>query len=117
MQQNFYFSYTYDLTNSSQRASKSKDPHPDMRFMWNHFIYNNFMSKQVSKGWRLPIIQGYVGHFSTQISNGDQCSYYLISRRCIETPGTGHTFAGMNTMGKVSNYIETEQIITLSPAG
>ncbi|PRP73038.1 phosphatidylinositide phosphatase SAC1-like, partial [Planoprotostelium fungivorum] len=56
--QSFYFSYTYDLTNSLQRnESPIGKTKPDKRFVWNDAALQPFSS--VHKEWITPIIQGY----------------------------------------------------------
>ena len=90
-----------------ERALNATTKDPDHRFMWNHFIYNNFTSKHVSKGWRLPIIQGYVGHFFIQLQS-DCLLYFLISRRSHLQSGTRYISVGLDDEGNVANFNETE---------
>ncbi|XP_068114429.1 phosphatidylinositide phosphatase SAC2 [Hyperolius riggenbachi] len=64
----FYYSWTYDLTNSVQRQSasdKSEKPlwqRVDERFFWNRHMLQDLIDLQEENGgfWILPIIQGFV---------------------------------------------------------
>ncbi|XP_075071639.1 phosphatidylinositide phosphatase SAC2 isoform X2 [Mixophyes fleayi] len=64
----FYYSRTYDLTNSVQRQSTSgKSGLPlwkrvDERFFWNRYMLEDLIQLQDQHGgnWILPIIQGFV---------------------------------------------------------
>lgn len=79
---NFYFSYTYDITNSLQKnltqpplassaspeANDNSLKHNDM-FVWNHYLLSaGFESLDSKSGWILPLIYGFV----------DQASMYAI---------------------------------------
>jgi hypothetical protein len=79
---NFYFSYTYDITNSLQKnltqpplsSSSESEPndgslkHNDM-FVWNHYLLSSgFKNINSKSGWILPLIYGFV----------DQASKYII---------------------------------------
>lgn len=61
---NFYFSYTYDLTrtlqfNMTRKNRREDSPLPlyDDKFVWNHFLLQPLFNK-VSARWILPCIHG-----------------------------------------------------------
>ncbi|XP_075468166.1 phosphatidylinositide phosphatase SAC2 isoform X1 [Ascaphus truei] len=64
----FYYSWTYDLTNSVQRQSsgeKSQLPlwqRVDDRFFWNKYMIEDLINIKDPQGssWILPVIQGFV---------------------------------------------------------
>ncbi|KAM3912674.1 phosphatidylinositide phosphatase SAC2 isoform 2-T2 [Leptodactylus fuscus] len=63
----FYYSWSYDLTNSVQRQSTSEAGLPlwrrvDERFFWNRHMLEDLIELQDVHGglWILPIIQGFV---------------------------------------------------------
>ena len=63
LSKNFYFSYTYDITQSLQ-VNLTKKVHlkiSDM-FMWNFFLTRQ--SDDLSTDWILPIIHGFVDQAS-----------------------------------------------------
>lgn len=79
---NFYFSYTYDITNSLQNnltqpplakptstdeEKETADPgllHNDM-FVWNHYLLSSgFKNLNSRSGWILPLIYGFVDQAS-----------------------------------------------------
>lgn len=78
---NFYFSYTYDITNSLQKnltqpplapsgsasSSELNDDslkHNDM-FVWNHYLLSaGFENLDSKSGWILPLIYGFVDQAS-----------------------------------------------------
>ena len=60
----FYFSYTLDLTCSSQlRDQQQSTPTVDKRYMWNYKHYQLFRTQNLSyENWIIPMIKGFVGH-------------------------------------------------------
>jgi hypothetical protein len=74
---NFYFSYTYDITNSLQnnltqpplaKSGQTDDSpgllHNDM-FVWNHYLLSSgFKNLNSRSGWILPLIYGFVDQAS-----------------------------------------------------
>lgn len=81
---NFYFSYTYDLTNSMQRnmeycqssavadaiKNKGRDANPPPRntlnpmFTWNYFLLTNGFEDLNATQWALPIVHGFIDQSS-----------------------------------------------------
>ena len=120
----FYFSHTYDLTNSLQRnyniAQIVKQAAPqcessgylyyDKRFLWNGHLMNDFNNcdADLSK-YILPLILGY---FSiNQNALGAGLGWTLISRRSVHRAGTRFNCRGIDEDGNVANFVETEQIL------
>ncbi|CAH8645287.1 unnamed protein product [Dicrocoelium dendriticum] len=136
----FYYSTTFDLTQTQQRLS---DTSPDLkhrslfercdpRFTWNRFLLDNWAEQLSAAALRsindaskastwnrfaycLPIIHGFVGIISD--ANGvigpDQACYALISRRCVDRVGTRYNSRGANQLGHCSNTVETEQLLEI----
>lgn len=77
----FYFSYTYDLTKRLQRSKG------DERYWWNKNLYEDFRAHNVSPGWALQTIQGFVG-YSKEVLDKSTMELCLISRRRFEMAGT-----------------------------
>ena len=59
--ENFYFSYSEDLTVSFKRKiKKQNDDSSESKFFWNEKNIDFLLSSQISKPWTVPLIQGYV---------------------------------------------------------
>ncbi|KAG1321230.1 hypothetical protein G6F62_010930 [Rhizopus arrhizus] len=120
---NFYFSYTYDLTNSLQNNltqppfdpngdNKSKELlHNDM-FVWNHYLLSSgFKNLNSRSGWILPLIYGFVDQAKISVF-GRNVLVTLIARRSRYFAGARFLKRGVNDKGFVANDVETEQIVT-----
>uniref|UniRef100_A0A3Q1C018 SAC domain-containing protein n=1 Tax=Amphiprion ocellaris TaxID=80972 RepID=A0A3Q1C018_AMPOC len=136
----FYYSMTYDLTNSVQRQGDSdKSGLPlwkqvDDRFFWNKHMIQDIIDLQVDF-WVIPIIQGFV-QVEELVVNYNETSdeersspetppkevtcvddihprftVALISRRSRHRAGMRYKRRGVDTDGHVANYVETEQLI------
>uniref|UniRef100_A0A3B5Q4D4 Inositol polyphosphate-5-phosphatase F n=1 Tax=Xiphophorus maculatus TaxID=8083 RepID=A0A3B5Q4D4_XIPMA len=136
----FYYSMTYDLTNSVQRqgdSDKSNLPlwkQVDDRFFWNKHMIQDLINLQVDL-WVIPIIQGFV-QVEELVVNYNETSdeersspetppkeiicvddihprftVALISRRSRHRAGMRYKRRGVDTDGHVANYVETEQLI------
>ncbi|KAF6317300.1 inositol polyphosphate-5-phosphatase F [Rhinolophus ferrumequinum] len=122
--ESFYYSLTYDLTNSVQRQStRESDPRP----LWQKTPDVDF--------WIIPIIQGFVQIEELVVnyneSSDDEKSspetpprestcvddihprflVALISRRSRHRAGMRYKRRGVDKNGNVANYVETEQLI------
>lgn len=85
LSKNFYFSYTYDITNSLQNnmtqppLKKKGDTEtedqgllPNDMFVWNHYLLSTgFQNLNSRSGWILPIIYGFVDQASKR------CFFYV----------------------------------------
>uniref|UniRef100_A0A663EGD9 Inositol polyphosphate-5-phosphatase F n=1 Tax=Aquila chrysaetos chrysaetos TaxID=223781 RepID=A0A663EGD9_AQUCH len=137
----FYYSLTYDLTNSVQRQSACEKTNlplwrkVDDRFFWNKHMIEDLISIDVMDFWIIPIIQGFVQieelvvNYS-ESSDDDKSSpetppqestcvddihptflVALISRRSRHRAGMRYKRRGVDKNGNVANYVETEQLI------
>ncbi|KAJ1919208.1 phosphatidylinositol-3,5-bisphosphate 5-phosphatase [Mycoemilia scoparia] len=132
---NFYFSYTYDITNTLQnnmkypgsfpgtdkeqdmtsklRAPKgSNQPAPlNSMFVWNHhMISNGCQILGVRPEWMVPLIHGYVDQ-SKLATRARDIYITLIARRSRIYAGVRFLKRGVNNEGFVANEVETEQIV------
>eukprot|EP01091_Cochliopodium_minus_P013420 TRINITY_DN431_c0_g1_i1.p1 TRINITY_DN431_c0_g1~~TRINITY_DN431_c0_g1_i1.p1 ORF type:complete len:577 (-),score=183.58 TRINITY_DN431_c0_g1_i1:35-1765(-) len=111
----FYYSHTYDLTNSWQRQKNNKSPEIDERFYWNRFVHKRF--ENIPKNHKIrnflsPIIQGFVELKELKIQ-GKQADFVLLSRRSCKRTGVRYESRGSNLEGDASNFVETEQILSV----
>ncbi|KAI7880338.1 hypothetical protein K492DRAFT_130261 [Lichtheimia hyalospora FSU 10163] len=124
MTKNFYFSYTYDLTNTLQvnmtmpsnsnndGQSNTKIPfrYNDM-FVWNQYLLKaGFKDINSRSGWILPLIYGFVDQAKISVF-GRNVVITLIARRSRHFAGARFLKRGVNDMGYVANDVETEQIV------
>ncbi|KAG2226042.1 hypothetical protein INT45_002508 [Circinella minor] len=121
----FYFSYTYDLTQSLQRQADFNSEsltqplwkRVDNRFFWNRFISSKLIDatltqdpKQNFSDFILPVMQGYVAIENVRV-NDKKFVLGLVTRRSRFRPGTRFFSRGIDAEGHVSNYVETEQLV------
>ncbi|XP_075986517.1 phosphatidylinositide phosphatase spermathreecae isoform X2 [Anticarsia gemmatalis] len=106
--------------------------HVDDRFFWNKHMLKDIIAlgSPCCDQWVLPVIQGYV-HLSQiavepadanplnteSLTNASSCdetfTLGLISRRSRYQAGTRYNRRGIDGTGKVANYVETEQIVSI----
>lgn len=127
-----YFSYSYDLTNTSQRQAAANPSEPlwqraDDRFFWNRFISTSLIdfrqgksTGRLSSGLQagadafiLPVMFGMMSITNTSIK-GNGMTFALITRRSRYRAGTRYLSRGIDESGHVSNFNETEQIVILN---
>ncbi|MBW0504532.1 hypothetical protein O181_044247 [Austropuccinia psidii MF-1] len=120
-------SSSWDLTNSLQRQSNSNQipiwKSADDRFFWNKYLQtplinlanstDPIVSSNVSK-FILPVISGFL-KFNSTIINAKKFTFGLISRRSRYRTGTRYFSRGIDLNGHVSNFNETEMIMTTQP--
>ncbi|CAN8061702.1 unnamed protein product [Agarophyton chilense] len=117
----FYFSHDLDLTKSAQKradaASASDDAaaapdfaRADLRFVWNRYAAKKLIDVG-AVSWLIPLILGYVD-VRSGVVNGKSVHLALISRKCANRPGLRYTARGADIHGNVSNFVETEQIVS-----
>ncbi|KAJ3287826.1 phosphatidylinositol-3,5-bisphosphate 5-phosphatase [Rhizoclosmatium sp. JEL0117] len=113
LSKNFYFSYTYDITNSLQRNMTCVNQHQTKQynemFMWNNFLLRNGF-EDLNNVWCLPIIYGFVDQAKIPVF-GHDIYLTLIARRSRLFAGARFLKRGVNDEGFVANEIETEQIV------
>ncbi|KAI8390279.1 SacI homology domain-containing protein [Blakeslea trispora] len=136
---NFYFSYTYDITNSlqnnltqpplakpashlNQEENSSSNNHnnninndpgllPNDMFIWNHYLLSSgFENLNSRSGWVLPLIYGFVDQAKISVF-GRSIMVTLIARRSRYFAGARFLKRGVNDKGFVANDVETEQIV------
>ncbi|ODM99498.1 Polyphosphoinositide phosphatase [Orchesella cincta] len=126
---NFYFTYSYDLTNSLQYnlsphkrvLSAYKVSNPDLvagygvanfanrKFVWNAKLLEP-METILHPDWILNITHGFIGQSSLCV-HGKPIYLTLIARRSAQYAGTRFLKRGANFEGNVANEVETEQIV------
>ncbi|CAF1090830.1 unnamed protein product [Adineta ricciae] len=118
----FYYSRTYDLTNTIQRALDQDETIPlwkraDERFFWNRQMLNEFIEqadkKHFDTRWIQPIIMGYFNKCHFQVNHDTDAQLILISRRNRYRAGVRMHCRGIDEDGNVANYVETEQILRI----
>ncbi|KAI9330399.1 SacI homology domain-containing protein [Obelidium mucronatum] len=115
---NFYFSYTYDITNTLQRNMTTASLRPNKIFIWNHFLLKNGFpsfgdtppTSSDENPWCLPIIYGFVDQAKIPVF-GHDIYLTLIARRSRYFAGARFLKRGVNNEGFVANEVETEQIV------
>jgi hypothetical protein len=117
----FFFSYTYDLTQSLQHnfvmsGAKAFPPPPSQEmFEWNHYQteeLRSFCGDLGSAYWILPIVHGSFQQRRFSIF-GRSMDLILIARRSRHYAGTRYLKRGTSVHGKVANDCEVEQIMQL----
>ncbi|WWC73521.1 uncharacterized protein I206_107492 [Kwoniella pini CBS 10737] len=113
---NFYFSYSYDITNSLQTnlTVSPQNRRWNTRFMWNHYLLSPAFDVETPKGrsqWVLPLIYGFLDQ--AKINVFTRTVYLtLIARRSRHYAGARFLTRGANEHGHVANEVETEQIVS-----
>lgn len=129
----FYFSYTYDITNSLQTnflrnkaaAQSYMKQSPALETMISasedcneRFVWNNLLLKPVSSqtematyDWFRPIIHGFIDQANISIY-GRKIYITIIARRSHHFAGARFLKRGVNNSGNVANEVETEQIVS-----
>lgn len=127
----FYFSHTYDITNSLQTnflrhktaaASNTKLPHESIgnagfehneRFVWNNNLLKPVLSQAeiATYEWFQPIIHGFIDQANISIY-GRKIYITIIARRSHHFAGARFLKRGVNDRGNVANEVETEQIVS-----
>ena len=126
LKQNFYYSYSYDLTNTLQHNYMAMDldsntkrkqsnaiyglrAKPCMKYVWNQYLLRPTNNK-LSYHWLVYIVHGFLSQSSINIF-GSSVFITLISRRSQKYAGTRFLKRGGNNLGYVANEVETEQIV------
>ncbi|KAK2719450.1 polyphosphoinositide phosphatase-like isoform X2 [Artemia franciscana] len=125
---NFYFSYSYDLTNTLQynscrpteiRASTNDlypedfcwgvRSQPNFKFVWNEYLLKDALNV-LHSDWQIFMTHGFVGQSNVSVF-GKPYFLTLIARRSNKYSGTRFLKRGSNYKGDVANEVETEQIV------
>ncbi|CUM68480.1 uncharacterized protein PRCAT00006205001 [Priceomyces carsonii] len=134
----FYFSYTYDITNTLQtnflrnkklateyqfmsRRDYTFKGHADQSNIFelnDRFVWNNLLLEPILKNnevaiyeWFQPIIHGFIDQANISIY-GKKIFITLIARRSHHFAGPRFLKRGVNDEGNVANEVETEQIVS-----
>ncbi|XBW36319.1 hypothetical protein QEN19_001901 [Hanseniaspora menglaensis] len=137
---NFYFSYTYDLTNSLQtnllreklklvdrtdisipynqmKSSQSNVNYNDL-FIWNKYLLECILNcLDTAYDWFQPIIHGFIDQIDIPIlsnSTSNKISVCIIARRSRQYAGLRFLKRGISNEGYVANEVESEQIVSNS---
>lgn len=137
LNKNFYFSYTYDITNTLQtNMLREKLKFVDRRdiqipyninsteretlgyndlFMWNLNLLQPILSQiDTTYDWFQPIIYGFVNQIDIPIvpnNTSNIVSICVVARRSRKFAGLRFLKRGANNEGNVANEVETEQIV------
>ncbi|KAH3679982.1 hypothetical protein WICPIJ_008458 [Wickerhamomyces pijperi] len=127
----FYFSYTYDITNTLQRnILKEKQKSLGLQetdkftygrkemFIWNEALIEPITiisklkktKKEKVYDWFQPIIHGFIDQSNVSIF-GKKIYITLIARRSKHFAGARFLKRGANNRGNVANEVESEQIV------
>lgn len=114
----FYFSYTYDLTQSLQQLNNQNPDwlnmplydRADVKYVWNSFIIKTLDPLGEFSRYMTPIIHGIISIRSIKV-NEKNIDLGLISRRCALNAGTRFNVRGTDDEGNPANLVETEQIL------
>ncbi|KAF7411864.1 hypothetical protein HZH66_000760 [Vespula vulgaris] len=117
----FYFSYTYDLSHTTQRLHNTTPEflqmtlydRADLRFVWNAYLLQDLTARVELYKFCLPIIHGFIS-LNTVVVNSIAFNWGIVSRRSIHRAGTRLFSRGIDSSGNVSNYVETEQLIEVN---
>lgn len=130
----FYFSYTYDITNTLQtnflRNKNAAQTHSKQggvnsevlvsaasdsneRFVWNNLLLEPVLTQTeiATYDWFRPIIHGFIDQANISIY-GRKIYITLIARRSHHFAGARFLKRGVNNSGNVANEVETEQIVS-----
>ena len=123
----FYYSPTYDLSNSCQRQAELKEKKMacekefgparalsmffDRRFFWNKYVATDFISRGLDS-WFVPVIDGFI-RMERLTLRETTFDFLLISRRGCKRSGARFLTRGADPLGNVANFVETEQVVHL----
>ena len=126
----YYFSYSFDLTRSLKQKGKFEYGQSvpmyrrcEEQFYWNYHISQkltqvvesiSLSGASTSTRFILPVICGFISSYESVTR--DPFQYVLISRRSTHRAGTRYHSRGIDELGNVSNFVETEQLV-ITPDG
>lgn len=109
----FYYSVNVNLCTS---FGNNSDHDVEHQFQWNHPLLSRLLPTELHH-WSPNCLYGFVTYkrmlFSNLQNNGKSAEFYmaLISRRSRRRAGTRFITRGVDNMGDVANFVETEQLI------
>ncbi|MCJ1311331.1 phosphatidylinositol-3,5-bisphosphate 5-phosphatase [Agyrium rufum] len=125
----FYFSYSYDITQTLQhnilyarqaqqerRVDTSPQDQPtspyNEMFVWNHYLLNSAADCLKNPyDWCIPIIHGFIDQATLSVY-GRTVYVTIIARRSRFFAGARFLKRGTNDLGFVANDVESEQIVS-----
>jgi SacI homology domain len=143
----FYFSYTYDLSKSIQHNCLAKsnlssvyNESLETRFIWNYYAIQQLLNCMIEdrrvtvsvndnegkavppspspvQRWLMPLIHGFLKQKTIRLAAECSFKYTLISRRSRMFAGTRYLRRGVDPDGFSANEVETEQIVTRLGSG
>lgn len=81
----FYFSFTYNLSQTRQRMFKIAEKNPilnaEEKYFWNYHLYKEFRENKIDNIFQVCMIYGYVSHYEEMIEDTDE---FKISKKEFE---------------------------------
>uniref|UniRef100_A0AC35TLJ5 Histone acetyltransferase n=1 Tax=Rhabditophanes sp. KR3021 TaxID=114890 RepID=A0AC35TLJ5_9BILA len=117
---NFYFSYTYDLSQTLQEntlANGKCNEASELKFFWNNYLLEPLRTRGVNKKWLVNVMHGFICHQTIDFPMEKNTNPFikvaltLIGRRSSIYAGTRFLKRGANYDGHCANDVETEQIL------
>lgn len=109
-----YYSADTDITRALEKRQASSSSEPNA-FWWTYPMANNAGATAMT--WSLRTVYGFVGSHlmrfaSDSLTRGSgDFQYTLISRRSRRRAGTRYITRGVDALGDVANFVETEQVV------
>lgn len=106
-----YYALDTDLTRSTQRGSRQEGPNA---FWWTWPLAERLGEEGTT--WALRTVYGFVGtqvmRFQSKAlpTGAGEFNLTLVSRRSRRRAGTRYITRGVDAMGDVANFVETEQV-------
>ena len=125
LKQDFYFSYTFDISRTLQynMLNADKPPGPPLpdgehdskrRCPKSSYIWNTFLLEPLrvaDTAWKLYVTHGYFEQTQC-VAFGRRIVLTLIARRSRLFAGTRYLKRGISNRGNVANDVEVEQVLT-----
>jgi SacI homology domain len=108
-----YYSLDCDLTRSLDKVAGSPGTRVGNAFWWTWPMAR--LGGQSASSWSLRTVYGFVGtqalRFASNEISGGQFNLTLVSRRSRRRAGTRYITRGVDALGDVANFVETEQVV------
>lgn len=114
----FYFSPSYDLTNTLQanlmreKITPGQPGHREQMFIWNQHLLLPLLERfDATMEWCQALVHGFIDQARISVF-GNSVFITLIARRSHRFAGARFFKRGTNNEGYVANEVETEQIVS-----
>lgn len=114
----FYFSPSYDLTNTLQtnlvrvKLTPNQPGHREKMFIWNqHLLLPLLQRFNATMEWCQALVHGFIDQARISVF-GNSVYITLIARRSHRFAGARFFKRGTNNEGYVANEVESEQIVS-----